>query len=80
MGLVAEAQEDVIRALEELKAAVVNAKDSTEYLNTEVSSLDGKMRMLERSAGLVYTPFRASLYEYAAENKAAWASQNASTQ
>mmetsp|Transcript_5103 Transcript_5103/g.12280 ORF Transcript_5103/g.12280 Transcript_5103/m.12280 type:complete len:80 (-) Transcript_5103:144-383(-) len=78
MGLVEEAQDDVIRALEELKGAVVNARDSTEYLNTEVSTLDSKMRVLERSAGLVYTPFRASLYEYAAENKAAWVSHNTS--
>ena len=35
----------------------------------QLSILDGKMKALERAAGVVYHPFRASLFEYAAEFK-----------
>jgi hypothetical protein len=84
---VENAQAAVIRSLQNLKSAVVQAGDSVSYLNAEVlqihfhifshsklthaqlSVLDGKMKKLERAAGVVYHPFRASLFEYAAEFK-----------
>eukprot|EP00293_Proteomonas_sulcata_P002031 CAMPEP_0184317508 /NCGR_PEP_ID=MMETSP1049-20130417/97056_1 /TAXON_ID=77928 /ORGANISM="Proteomonas sulcata, Strain CCMP704" /LENGTH=110 /DNA_ID=CAMNT_0026636909 /DNA_START=171 /DNA_END=501 /DNA_ORIENTATION=+ len=88
----AQAQKQVLQALEELKRTAVDASDNVQYLNAEAtlqvfvipnaatiaceafaissqSTTGTKFRNLERTASKVYTPFRAALFEYAAEMK-----------
>ncbi len=64
-----EAQNRVLAELRNLKAALVAVGDSVSYLNAETKDLDGKMRELEKSASKVYTPFRAALFEFAADQR-----------
>eukprot|EP00960_Hanusia_phi_P051369 760763-Hanusia_phi.AAC.1 len=63
------AQQRVLDALQGLKNAVQQMDDSVCYLNAEAGLLKGKMRKLETSSNMLYAPFRAALFEYAAESR-----------
>ena len=63
------AQQKVLDALQGLKYAVQQMDDSVCYLNAEAGLLKGKMRKLETSSNMLYAPFRAALFEYAAESR-----------